>query len=456
MPAGFGICFSYKTEIMAEKVQHFAESAPLAFRALAESPDVAGDVLAKMAELYPALLSHMAGTQQATRYLEAISREGNGEALESARRHGLLTANNAYYYLKGALTRRPQNRPQVAIVPGASNPSDARSERVIVESYDPAVATADTRDAGFRVVSWLLDHFAFDLDAAGEAITAIPGPSEKFNWFNVKLFLVEPGELPSVETIVLLARRQPLSEAAITKLLGLLGYAASEDFLVSLQRPLRALDLHLENAVFWRRFPLLRRAADIVYSPRYSSNPPFLSGSAIMSEEVATRCERFLAGMCWFIRTYEAKYGLMATEQNFRLASIVDEWLSSASCYVHEFDNTIHGDTQVDFGVVSHRPAVGEFFVAVGRSYEVTAIKKNERDVVIEFSFSGYPRGHFNSVAAGIQAQMWLTRSGQWAYKGVTAEPPDVWCIEWGTFLRQRDLDVSLGGIIGITSFYVT
>lgn len=121
------------------------------------------------------------------------------------------------FFLRGALTRRPQKpRPQIRL--------DV-ARKMIVES------NSDEVDAELQVVRWTLEHFTFSPAAVGEAVEKMPMPSSDLREVSRPSIY---GELASVDTICLLARKQPLDEKALRKLLSLLGYAASEDFLSNL------------------------------------------------------------------------------------------------------------------------------------------------------------------------------------------------------------------------------
>lgn len=197
----------------------------------------------------------------------------------------------------------------------------------------------------------------------GKIVAAIPGPSDLLQ--SVSSASRDPPwaarELPSVDTITLLARRQPLEQEARTKLLKLLGYAASEDFLDDVYE-LRTFDLYRdehnfdevkENCTFYG-FPVFSNVIAILDNPGNEKMIYFIT------EGTLSRLERLLKEMGWFIRNFQELYGRKITESTFNVSkNLVEQsdWLGCASCYIHEFGRAtrVYKET--------NRPRVGELFV---------------------------------------------------------------------------------------------
>lgn len=392
-----------------------------AFLVLVDGKDAPTEVLVKVLKAYPSLLDRVTGTDQAVRYLMALSREGDVEGLEQAWQHSLITSDNALYYLRDALLRRPQSV--------RTNATEA--QKVITEDYGP-----DGPDAELQVVDWLLSHFAFAPDEVDKIVADLPAPSENLRRIDVLRFnsprMAPLRELPSFGTIVLLTRKQPMGQAARTKLLNLLGYAASDDFLSYIESIIG--NLNIEDDSFWRQFPILRRLSAIMR--RFGENFYFIPWGLGMPEATASRYERFLEEIGWFIRTYQAKYGFDATEKGFEVSTL-STWLACASCYAHEFGNTVHGATQRYFGAEIYQPRVGEFFITWGHPYEVVRVTMDEKGIVTEFEAAPYPRKKKSH--GEIVSKMRLSRNGEWVEAAEAAKKyPRVPDIKWGEFIPPR------------------
>lgn len=404
--------------------------APRAFQVLAYSEDVPRETMTKLFELYPSLLHQMAGTEQLARYLEDVSLEV--KSLELAYRHDLVTKADALRFLREELLANPHDwRPTAAL----------RGSR-IVEDYSEAEGRLTTE---VEIVGWLLRHFAFTPEEAGEIIAEIgAGPDPEIpESENFGLFAPRDKRSLSVDTIVLLAQKQPLLEETRIKLFKLLGHAACDDFLRDLLGNVE--DLDTGNDAFWNRFPILRRLARISHADieKYRrTRPPggewcCQRGEIAISEETASRYERLLGGMCWFARNYSAAYGPVALDRDFNVRCMVVRWLACASCYACAFDSKIHGGVRNYLGRKTYQPRVGELFSAEGASpsREVISAKKNEDGIVTEFQYAFYPRQRRDAIGDVSGLTMRLMTSGKWSEDRATAKEwrwPLVPVIRWG------------------------
>lgn len=393
------------------------------FRFLVTSQDVANEVLLKVLEVCPSLFGQL-NEKQTLHVLIYALQQGDVKGLELARRHGAVTPASALFFLEEALTRRaPRPRKRFQDYP------DLNRKAHFEQPAEP--------DLELQVVDWLLDNFTLSTKAASAVVGAMSVPA----------FFCEA---VSIDTICLLAQKQPLDQKARTNLLRLLGHAFAENFLYIL-REISAL-LDTEDEALWWRFPVLRNLAliareekhkaqlekehrsdpysDWAYIPGVSPLPP---GTVVISEETAARYERFLEEMGWFIRTYQENYGRQAAEDAFRVPDYLPVILVCASCYAHGFGNEVHGTTRLYYGKEVHQPKVGEFFIMWGRAYEVVkvAFPTKESKIAPEFEALEYPRflSQFTQ-----RLEMRLERNGTWVQSGNLYKrtlPPHIY---WGEF----------------------
>lgn len=409
------------------------EKSQRAFRILANREDVADEVLAKILKFDPGIIRQV-GADALKRHLEASSRNGDIGSLELvlASREDVITHEFVLELLKDALTRQPRNlRPSILL-------ERARKESPLKK--DPRVVGPDVE---LEVITWLLDNFVF---APGEADAIIDKIEIPDNLREKRRFLPPYAELPSVGTITLLARKRPLYQKARTKLLSLLGYAASEDFINELAAFIE--DLSIEDDAFWQKLSTVRRLVDVlranihrnwvanikqrefdiaggIFNPLTVGDEP-LPGKFRISEETAARWERLLTKVIWFIRNFEKAYGRVETDRNFNITIGLPLWLACASCYIHEFGS---GTIQLYHGHTSPKPYVGELFLADGDGFEVIKVAVAD-GTVTSFVAIVYPHDMRDPFRHFIK--LYLAEDGIWTVSesifGSIAHRPNIEC----------------------------
>lgn len=393
-----------------------SEKSSAAFSVLLDREDVDPEAFVKVLKIYPAMFGRI-GADQAKRSALAFSHEGYIEGLELARKRGIVNQSNAVFYLREALIKSPKERERAIFDPQAN----------II--YDDRLAAGPGAD--LLVVDWFSKSFTF---APGEVDKAVLPPCG-----------LPASAVPlSIDAIVALDRKQPLSESSLTILLGTVAFLISKNFTNrTLGKWGYVSDLDTTSASFWDNFPILRRLANIAreethkenlksqhsnrsnvkwsYVPGVSFLPP---GKVTISGRTAARFENLLLKTGWFLRSYQEVYGRQYLERNFEVSDDLDYWFNCASAYIHHFGNEIHGTSQVYLGKVSHQPRVGEFFVETRdlitgffllepEAREVVSVEKIG-DIVVRLESLAYPRAPRVGTRYYYEDVLRLEKDGSW------------------------------------------